>query len=685
MQARACQSFTERQVWPQFILFITDQNHVLTLVKIIGWTLATLPLQFAKFLAAVLGDLIYFLPTVRRRTLLSNFHHAYPGKPISWQHRKARTSCRRLIEMTLYNFASPFFSEGRLDRTLIATDESIELLKNYVDPAKPVIFVTVQNSMMEICSLVRRCLPLDTPEVGVLYRPLNQKKLDEFARQNRTKNGITLIDRGEGLHQARKLVKDNNWMILVFDQSAGESGYLSFFLGRAASTTGFHQFLAHAYGANVLGLYGERTGFWEGNLHVEKISEGVKDDPVILKSNQWLENKLTGDDKFIENWLWIHNRWKDQTEPNQNLNLEFQKNLVVDSKTFYHWDSIPRTNRIWLRMPNNLGDLVKWLPFIKAIRESRQDAEITLLANRHFTPLLEAFQVADQVLSIPRHNAKYYRRFLNLRRMFPDTYYQLTQSVFGDLEARLINAPRRYGIRWPGTTRPLLTDTFDVDPGWDDRKNHQIELWDDFFRHFGLLGEVGFEPLKLATDSEVINPLRCLQTESRHAPYIGLISGAGNHPEKCWPVDYWVECIAGLMDLFPDSNICLFGASPDLSVSREIIEQFEPGSIHDFTGSTSLMQFVMVLKSCSVVISNDCGGLHLANALGVSTVGLYGITNPVYTRPVFNSPVRIVQPSGCPKHGGNSSKEICLPQVFEAVADLIEQPEPTPKEATLVT
>ena len=101
-------------------------------------------------------------------------------------------------------------------------------------------------------------------------------------------------------------------------------------------------------------------------------------------------------------------------------------------------------------MPNNLGDLLKWLPFIKAIRNSRQDAEVSILANRHFTPLLEAFQVADQVLGIPKRNAKYYRRFLNLRRMYPDTYYQLTQSASEDLEARLINAPRRYGIRWSG-------------------------------------------------------------------------------------------------------------------------------------------------------------------------------------------------------------------------------------------
>lgn len=657
---------------------------MLTLAKIAGWILATLPRLIVHILAAVLGDCVYFLPTRHRRTILSNLHHVYPDKARMWRRRKARTSCRRMVERTLFTLAVPFFSEGRLDRTLIATDESVDLLESYLNPTRPIVGVTVHNSMMEACSLVPRSLPIDTPEVGVLYRPLRQKKLEAYMHHSRSKNGITLIDQRHGLHKARKLVQQNNWMILIFDQNVGASGYLTFFLGRAAYTTGFHQFLSQAYGTDVLGFYGERTGFWEGNLHVEKITKGKKEEPVILQTNQWLEKKLLGDEKFSHDWMWIQNRWNAQDHISQNLNLEHPKSLVAECKEFYHWESIPRNNRIWLRMPNHLGDCVKWLPFVRAIRKSRSDAEVTLLTHRRFTHLIDAFQVADKVLAIPRRSSRYFDKFRQMRFLFPDTYYQLTDSFVADLEARLINAPRRYGIRWPGTSRFLLTDTFNVDPGWDERKNHQSELWEECLRTFGLKGEIDFEPLKVALGSEVINPLRCLQTESLDAPYFGLICGAGNHPEKCWPVDYWVECIAGLMDLYPDSNICLFGTSADLNVSRQIIEQFEPGSIHDFTGSTNLMQFVMALKSCSVVISNDCGGLHLANALGAATVALYGPTNPVYTKPVFNSPVTVVQPANCPRHGGESTDEICLSQVLEAVSGLVKQSEPLREEAGLV-
>lgn len=587
--------------------------------------------------------------------------------------------------MSLFKLALPYFSEVRLDRTLIATDEATQLLKEYTEPAKPLIGITIHSSLMEAGTLIARTLDLNNPEVGVLYKAHRNKRVDAYTKKHRAKHGVNLIDAQNGLLQAKTLVKNNGWLILAYDRSVEEAGYFSFFLNRTVSTTGLHQVLSQSCGADVLAFYGERTGFWEGNLHVEKVAEGKKDEPVIMKANQWLENKLLADDKFRQDWRWLHKRWDGQTSISQNLSLRKKRNLTEECRTFKNWEQYPRNNRIWFRMPNHLGDLIKWMPLIKAVRKSRPDAEISLLANRHFAQLIEALDVADRIIEVPKRNSRYAANFFRLRNQFPDTYYQLTTSLAGDIEARLVNAPRRYGILWPGAKRPLLTDAFKTDPGWDERKNHQTALWEDFLRHFGLEGEVDYSPLRLAPGNEVINPLRCLQTESRDAPYFGLICGAGNRPDKCWPVDYWVECVASLMDLYPDSNICLFGAKPDLPVSRQIIEQFEPGSIHDFTGSTNLMQFVMALRSCSVVISNDCGGVHLANALGIPTIGLYGITNPVFTKPVFNSPVHIVQPTDCPKHGGTSSNLIYLFQVLEAVGELVKRPIQAQREPSMVS
>lgn len=575
------------------------------------------------------------------------------------------------MERNFFKLSFPHFNQDRLDRTLIPTADSVQMLRTYVEAARPVLLILVDNNMQEMCWLARRNLPLDTPEIGILQNNTRNKQDPPTDSPTENEHGLIVFDSEDEIPKAQEFLKKGKWIISPSGSKIEDDHDLTFLMNRVAIVNDLHQQLSDAAEIEVLAMYVERIGFWEGTLHVEQISEEPVQTKIQFHFNQWLENKLLEGDGFIANWMWIKDRWKIHKSASDHLNLQRAEKVIEKAKKLYGWESLPRTHRVWIRMPDQLGNIVKWIPFVKAVRDSRQDAEVTLVTNRRYTPLLEAVQVADKVLQVPRRNTRYYEKFINLRGQFPDSIYQFNYSLFSDFETRIINAPRRFGIRFPGTARTLLTDTFEVDPGWDERKNHQTELWKEYLQSFGLCVEIDFEPLSLAPGHEVINPLRCLQTDSRHAPYIGLICGAGNLPEKCWPADYWVEFIAGLMDLYPNSNLCLFGTSADLDVSREIIEEFEPGSIHDFTGSTDILQFVMALQSCAVVISNDCGGLHLANAMGVPAVGLYGPTNPVNTHPIFTSPIRIVQPAGCPKYGGYSPRDICLPQVFEAVADLV--------------
>ena len=62
--------------------------------------------------------------------------------------------------------------------------------------------------------------------------------------------------------------------------------------------------------------------------------------------------------------------------------------------------------------------------------------------------------------------------------------------------------------------------------------------------------------------------------------------------------------------------------------------------------------------------------MHLANALGVPLVGLFGPTNPIRTGPVYASPYRILQPPGCPPTGGGALADLSPGDVAAAVRDL---------------
>ena len=72
-----------------------------------------------------------------------------------------------------------------------------------------------------------------------------------------------------------------------------------------------------------------------------------------------------------------------------------------------------------------------------------------------------------------------------------------------------------------------------------------------------------------------------------------------------------------------------------------------------------------------MLVSNDTGGMHLANALGVPVVGLFGPTNPVRTGPVFNAPRAILQAPGSTPTGGGRLADLEAETVLAAVRPLL--------------
>jgi ADP-heptose:LPS heptosyltransferase len=59
--------------------------------------------------------------------------------------------------------------------------------------------------------------------------------------------------------------------------------------------------------------------------------------------------------------------------------------------------------------------------------------------------------------------------------------------------------------------------------------------------------------------------------------------------------------------------------------------------------------------------------MHLANALGIPVIALFGPTNPVRTAPVFSSAVEILQPPGCPPTGGAALVDLAPASVAAAL------------------
>jgi heptosyltransferase-2 len=319
-------------------------------------------------------------------------------------------------------------------------------------------------------------------------------------------------------------------------------------------------------------------------------------------------------------------------------------------------DRAPRRTRIFVRLPNWLGDVVMALPLLRALRASRPDAEISLLAKKQFLPLLESWDIADRLFALPSRGAGYFFTFWKMRGEFPDVWLLFTNSFRGDLEARLSGCPQRFGLVRRGKSRPLLSHSYAVPAGFDENARHQLELWENFLRSFGL---------DASPDRSPVSSLDAPSSPS--AAPIGLICGSENNPEKRWPVAHW----RALIEALPAERFVLFGTSSDAALTTAISAGLDPARIENLAGRTDLMAFADRLRACRLLVTNDTGGMHLANALGVPLIALFGPTNPLRTGPVFTAPAKLLQPPGCPPTGGAALADLAPDLVIATVRELL--------------
>tara|TARA_B100000989_G_C19514292_1_gene460789 strand:+ start:95 stop:1636 length:1542 start_codon:yes stop_codon:yes gene_type:complete len=509
---------------------------------------------------------------------------------------------------------------------------------------------------MESITMISSLTKLPIPETGVIYRPFKNKALEAHIKSTRERFGLKLLSRKAGFNEAGAILRRKGCVAILFDQNAGHHGVLTTFFGRLASTTELPGLLAQKFKSDIFAIYAKSNGFWNFKLHAEAIDCPHDKHAVTLAANTWLEEKLRNDASLCEDWLWLHSRWRTQDQASQRFRIESRKGELLEQAP-------DKTLRIWIRMPNWLGDVVMALPLIKALRTGRPDAQITLLTQKPLRPLLEELNVADELIDLPPRGWTYFFKLWPLRKRFPDVHLLFTNSFRGDLEAKIIGSPQRFGMERPGKKRALLTHTWKVPSTLDEREIHQSHVWEQYLQHFGLKTSLDTSSLILQTSASL-----------KGNPAIGFICGTENAPEKRWPIAHWQSLIRSLLESLPNSQAHLFGTPRDAVITQKVLKSLnrqEQARTQDLAGKTNLIAFAQKLASCKLVICNDTGGMHLANALGIPVLAIYGPTNPIRTGPIFDTPSTLLQPKDCPKTGGMPIDQVLPEQVLTAALPML--------------
>ncbi|MEJ7605339.1 MAG: glycosyltransferase family 9 protein [Bryobacteraceae bacterium] len=110
----------------------------------------------------------------------------------------------------------------------------------------------------------------------------------------------------------------------------------------------------------------------------------------------------------------------------------------------------------------------------------------------------------------------------------------------------------------------------------------------------------------------------------------GVSPGAAYGTAKRWLPERFAEAASQL-----GKPVALFGSTEERALCDDIAADISRRGIpvHNFAGETNLAEFIELAAACRVYLTNDSGGMHIASALGVPTVAIFGATDDIGTGP----------------------------------------------------
>jgi heptosyltransferase-3 len=275
-----------------------------------------------------------------------------------------------------------------------------------------------------------------------------------------------------------------------------------------------------------------------------------------------------------------------------------------------------------------IGDVLLATPVLHALRERFPDAHLAMAVNRGTEDVLKGNPDLNEVLVVERGGLIEQLRFLGeVRRRRFDCVIDLTDGDRAAILALLSGAPVRIGLneehRWRGL---LYTAVARSEPS----VAHRIERDLETVRSLGVQPKSGLPVLRTSAlddqdgarllDEIVGEPLSC-----GTRPLIMFQPGA-RYWFKAWPVERFADLADRLMER-GDCRILIGGNAQERELADQIAVRTRSKPIV-LAGRTTVLQYAAILKRCALFVGNDNGPMHMAAALGVPVVALFGPSNP---------------------------------------------------------
>jgi lipopolysaccharide heptosyltransferase I len=337
--------------------------------------------------------------------------------------------------------------------------------------------------------------------------------------------------------------------------------------------------------------------------------------------------------------------------------------------------------KILIIKPSALGDIVLAMPAVCALAEHFPNAQIHWFVRPEFAPLLEKHKCVHKIVIFDRKklgkwwcNRDAFKEFISLIKILRQEKYDLVFDLQGRFRSAIFawfsGCKKRIGLA--GTQE--VTGIFYTQK--IKQKNvHVVEHFLDIVSSVAAVSrkiEYGLKP----SNSAIEEVHKILAVNNINKDNYAVIVPGATVDEKKWPIEKFAA-IAEKIDQKYHSGIVAVGVKSE----QEIVERIQKQSmvpIVNLAGKTNIPQLVALLAGSKAVISNDTGPSHIAAALNVPMVLVFGFTNPKrvgpYGRANASAAVEIDKRGGevesaNPQH---NIKNVSVENVFELICEQLK-------------
>ena len=287
-------------------------------------------------------------------------------------------------------------------------------------------------------------------------------------------------------------------------------------------------------------------------------------------------------------------------------------------------------SKVLVRATNWLGDAVMSLPAIRAVRQVFPHAHIAIAARPWVADLYARETSIDRIIPYTGSRLAFAAR---LREERFDGAILLQNAFDAALIAWLARIPERIGYNRDARGL-LLTRAIPVpEPG--DIPRHERFYYLELLRRAGLIERfpptdaIRLEGIEAARESGV----RHLAAMGVALPVIGISPGAAYGNAKRWLPDRFAEVARSFQAV--SAGVLVFGSASERPLCEEVAAHLSRSHIEtrNLAGQTTLGEFIDLSSACRLFLTNDSGAMHVASALAVPTVAIFGATDDATTGP----------------------------------------------------